>query len=75
MPTFGKWRDISEAPKKDHFVAIVYCPDKRDNGGVIMGEYERKTTWSAGGWRIHIDGQHLDPTHFMFLPDPPNTDG
>jgi hypothetical protein len=61
-----RWQDIETAPKKDGFLAIVYCPENCKEERVMMGEYSR-----TRGWSIHIDAQLIDPTHWMPLPEPP----
>ena len=60
------WQPIETAPK-DGTRVILGNPNNPYGEWPFMGEFD------AGKWRIHIDGQTIDPTHWMPLPEPPPT--
>lgn len=76
----SEWQPIETAPihppDKDgnEFRALVF-----EDGEIWMGEARYAYTLSGGkwtyafdGWRVHLDGASLYPTHWMPLPAPPS---
>ena len=58
------WKPIETAPKDGRRVLLW-----RD--GNPLGEWPFMGFWNDY-WVIYIDGQTIDPTHWMPLPDPPS---
>jgi hypothetical protein len=62
------WQPIETAPKDGSFV-LAY------NAGSMFQDMVEETMWivqfSGGRWRIALDGQSAQPTHWMPLPAPP----
>jgi hypothetical protein len=69
--SMADWQPIESAPKGDGFVDIVFCPDNHESERIMMGSYRRGFMGRPGHWQIHIDGQCIEPTHWMPLPAPP----
>ena len=65
----SEWQYIETAPLAGEPV-LVFCPGNDPEERIIMGVY----SLNANLWRIHIDGQRLNPTHWLPLPTPPETD-
>ena len=62
-----EWQAIETAPRDGPCVILVQMNPPNPYGGwPFMGEFR------DGAWRIHIDGQIVEPTHWMHMPEPPS---
>ena len=66
------WQPISTAPKDGTYVLVAtgsgdWGDESESNPHIAQYDPGAVT----GDWRIQLDGQHIDPTHWMPLPAPP----
>jgi hypothetical protein len=73
----NQWRDISEAPKDGTLVLIAFTENGDDRIRLAAWEAHSDSSypfvWKTPGGSILVREWKDDPepTHFMFLPDPP----
>lgn len=67
-----EWLPIEDAPRDGNSV-LIYSPDASGDG-IMVGIY---SGWVEDYWVDAVDGGLIDaePTHYMPLPAPPQTEG
>ena len=60
-----QWQPIETAPK-DGAAIIGFCPDEMEEEQIVMVDY------GYDNWGLFIDGQIVEPTHWMPLPTSPS---
>ncbi len=71
-----QWQPIETAPK-DGSLILVFEPTCHADEQIWMTEWRANTaatSWGGsegGAWTIYMDGQRIEPTHWMPLPAPP----
>ena len=58
------WRPIETAPKDGKPLMLW-------REGDPTGEWPFMGDWDEGVWRMYIDGQLIEPTHWQHVPGPP----
>lgn len=62
------WETMKTAPTDGRFILAYDANSAFPN---MVEETTWIVQWSDGRWRIALDGQSADPTHWMPLPEPP----
>jgi hypothetical protein len=62
-----EWQPIATAPSETP--VLVFCPGNHSDEWIMMAERDER----RGLWSIFVDGQIIEPTHWMPLPSPPNS--
>jgi hypothetical protein len=75
-PAAVRWKPIETAPKDE--VVMLYKPDEPRSGGYVVsgywGEWPALST-TTECWIACSGGPLRAPTHWMPLPEPPDTGG